>query len=252
MSGEDPDHFILYHDWDAFCCIKVRFCLAELGLGWDSRIVDLQAMQQLTPEYLATNPNGVVPTLLHGGRSIYESSIINEYLNDVAAQSSLLPHDAASRAIARFWVKFEDDVLHPSVKGPTYQMMLRQSFAKMPRAIIEERIALAPTPQKAEFLRKSVLGGDADPNQVHTARESFKRAIDKMEARLREAEWFGGDTFSLADIAIAPFIDRLEELKYGGLWNDKPELSRWIERIKSRSAYQTAIPSAAQRLPSPQ
>lgn len=241
----------LYHDWDAFCCIKVRFCLAEKGAAWESRIVNLQEMEQLTPDYLALNPNGVVPTLVHDERVIVESTIINEYLDEVLPGPALLPRDPAARADARVWVKFEDDVLHPSVKGPTYQLMLRQSFARLPRALVEERIAHAPTPQKAEFLRKALTDGPPDLDAVAAARTIFTRSIDRMERRLQDHDWFGGADFSLADIAIAPFVDRLEELNFAGLWDDKPALAGWIARIKARPGYQAAIPKSHQRIPAP-
>ncbi len=55
----------LYYDWDAFCCIKVRFCLAEKGFPWTSRVVNLQRIEQLRPEFLTLNPNGVLPVLVH-------------------------------------------------------------------------------------------------------------------------------------------------------------------------------------------
>ena len=139
-------------------------------------------MEQLTPDYLALNPNGVVPTLVHDGNVIFESSVINEYLNEALPGPSLLPEDAASRATARSWIKFEDDVLHTSVKGPTNQLMLRQSFAKLPKSLVEERIARAPSSQRAEFLRKAVLGGPPDAAQVADAGATFIKAIERMEA----------------------------------------------------------------------
>jgi glutathione S-transferase len=242
----------LYHDWDAFCCIKVRFCLAEKGVAWTSRQVDLQRMEQLSPNYLAVNPNGVVPTLVHDGRVIFESSIINEYLEERHPTPRLLPHDPLARAQTRFWVKFEDDVLHPAVKGPTYQLMLRQSFAKLPRTLIEERIAQAPTPQKAEFLRNIMLRQDAaEADTIEAAVATFVRAINRMEKRLQDTPWFGGPEFSLADIAISPFIDRLQELNFARLWEDRPALLNWISRIKARPAFQSALPAASQRIPAP-
>ena len=77
----------LYHDWDAFCCIKVRFCLAEKALPWAGHVIDLQKLEQLHPDYLALNPNGVVPTLMHDDHIITESTVINEYLDEVSRAS---------------------------------------------------------------------------------------------------------------------------------------------------------------------
>ncbi len=91
----------LYHDWDAFCCIKVRFCLAEKRVPWTSRVVNLQRMEQLRPEFLALNPNGVVPVLVHDGQVLTESSFINEYIDEVFEGPRLVPINAAERHAMR-------------------------------------------------------------------------------------------------------------------------------------------------------
>ncbi len=70
----------LYNHDMSVCAAKVRFAMAEKGLEYTSRMVNLLAREHKTPEYLALNPNGVVPTLVHNGHVVYESTIINEYL----------------------------------------------------------------------------------------------------------------------------------------------------------------------------
>ncbi len=241
----------LYHDWDAFCCIKVRFCLAEKGIRWQGEIVDLQKLDQLRPEYLALNPNGVVPTLIHDGSVITESTVINEYLDEVFPEVPLAPRNPVERAQMRIWVKFEDDVLHPSVKLPTYQLMMRHAFAKLPRELVEARIAAAPNKAQAEKLRSASSGAVVDAAAVAAAQEVMDRALARMEARLSIVPWFAGETFSLADIAISPFIDRLEWLSYAGLWGSRPAISSWIGRMKALPAYREAMPLQTQRLPAP-
>ena len=242
----------LYHDWDAFCCIKVRFCLAEKGVSWHGHHVDLQKMEQLNQEYLAINPKGVVPTVVHDGRVITESSVINEYIDDVFLGPGLVPVDPYERANMRIWVKFEEDVLHPSVKGPTYELMLRQALAKMPADLVDERVQYATSAEQAVRLRRAAAAG-APPNlaEVEAAVAAMRRALNVMEARLQQVPWFGGQEFSLADVAIAPWVDRLEELNFAQLWSGKVLVEDWIRRIKAREGFQTAIPKADQRIPTP-
>ena len=62
----------LYHFWSSVCSVKVRMCLEEKGVQWQSRYVDLFRFDQLRPEYLAINPDGVVPTLVHDGHPVHE------------------------------------------------------------------------------------------------------------------------------------------------------------------------------------
>ena len=77
----------LYHYWDSTCSMKVRFALAEKGLDYDGVFVDLLKFEQLQDAYLQINPNGVAPSLVHDGQSIVESTVINEYLEEVFPRS---------------------------------------------------------------------------------------------------------------------------------------------------------------------
>ena len=56
----------LYHLWDSFCSFKVRLALAEKGLEWTGEHVDLMRFENFRPEYLAVNPNALIPTLVDG------------------------------------------------------------------------------------------------------------------------------------------------------------------------------------------
>src|SRR5690606_5866217 len=91
---------------------KVRITLAEKGQAFESRHFILRAGDQHRPEYLKLNPNGVVPTIVHDGRVVYESAVIDEYLDDVFPDPPLRPSDAWERARMRIWVKQLDEGLH--------------------------------------------------------------------------------------------------------------------------------------------
>jgi len=86
----------LYDTQGSPCARRVRIVLLEKGLRWTTRVVDLTKMEQKRPEYLRLNPNGVVPTLVHGDRVIYESNVITEYLDDVFPTPRLYPQDRGS------------------------------------------------------------------------------------------------------------------------------------------------------------
>lgn len=90
--------FTLYHAHHSTCSQKVRLTLAEKGLEYESKLVDLANKGQLDPDYLKLNPNGVVPTLLHDGKPVIDSSVICEYLDEVCPQPPLLGADALARA----------------------------------------------------------------------------------------------------------------------------------------------------------
>lgn len=140
----------LYHDWRSFCSIKVRLCLAEKKLKWNSRYVDLMKLEHTSQEYLELNPNGVVPTLVHDGAAIHESTLINEYLDEVFPEVPLMPEDPVEKARARFWVKFEDDVLHPAIRPTTFAIMMSPELAKRSDEELEELVASHPNRIRAE------------------------------------------------------------------------------------------------------
>lgn len=236
----------LYHDWRSFCSIKVRLCLAEKGLSWESRFVDLMKLEHTTPDYLKLNPNGVVPTLVHDGVPIHESTIINEYLNEVFPTPALMPDNPVDRARARFWVKFEDDVLHPAIRPATFALMMSPELAERSDEELEAMVASHPNKARAEEYRRTARQ-PIDQVKVEAARQTIISALGRLERRLSEVPWLGGQTYSLADIAAAPFIDRLEELNLTDLWQSHAALRDWIARSKARPAYQIAIPDNEQR-----
>ena len=81
----------LYHDPLSSCAIRVRMVLAEKKLLWQSHVIDLAKMEHATPEYQSINPNGLVPTLIHDGRTYIESIDIIQYLDGLAAMPPLSP-----------------------------------------------------------------------------------------------------------------------------------------------------------------
>src|SRR2546426_5069408 len=97
----------LYDSPGSPCARRVRAVLLEKGIAWTTRLVDLTRLEQKRPEYLALNPNGVVPTLVHGDRVLYESNVITEDLDDVFPHPPLYPRDPYARAQAKIWQAFE-------------------------------------------------------------------------------------------------------------------------------------------------
>ena len=100
----------LYHAAHSTCSQKVRMVLHEKGLAFDEVQIDLAKKEQLKPEYLALNPNGVVPTLVDDGTPIIESSVICEYLDEKHPDNPLLPHDLVERARTRAWMHYIEEV----------------------------------------------------------------------------------------------------------------------------------------------
>lgn len=240
---------ILHHDWDSLQSMKVRMCLAEKGMSYTSRIVELTAFEHLRPAYLAVNPAGLVPALVDAGQVVTESSIINEYLEDLAP-SGLRPGDALPRARMRAWTRYQDEEVHPAIRPATFQLMIRHRLAALTAAEVDALVASHPLPQRAAAFRDWATGSVDYPALIEAVAR-IARIVDRMEHTLSHSRWLVGETFSLADIALASFVDRVEHLGIAFIWDAHPGVRRWIDALQARAAYAAALPIAGARLPAP-
>lgn len=240
----------LLHDWDSVCSYKVRACLAEKGLAWESRRIDLLAFENLKPDYLAINPNGVVPSLLHNGRALIESSIINEYLDEAFAGPKLVPADPGERAQMRIWVAYQNDVLYHAQRPASFQLVIKRALSKLTKDEVAAMVAKHPQPVRGQHF-VSWATGPVDPAVVDDAKKRLADVLARLEGRLKGRAWLAGDMFSLAECAYAPFVERLERLRFHDLWRDKPAVTAWMERIKARPSYRAAMAPPEFTMPGP-
>jgi len=148
----------LYHGLASTCSKKVRMCLYEKGIQFESRLLNLQKFEQHRPEYLALNPSGVVPTLVHDDRVIIESSIIIEYLDDAFPTPPLRPSDAYWKSQVKLWLKFSDDVAYNAVYAATWMALSSKAMSGFTDE--ERRKIIARIPQgTTQTLGKRVIGG---------------------------------------------------------------------------------------------
>jgi len=231
----------LYHSVESTCAQKVRLVLSEKKLQWSEQILNLRKGEQFAPEYLRLNPKGVVPTLVHDGQVIRESSVINEYLDDAFPQPPLKPADVHARARMRLIVKAFDDEVHPSVGILTYAIVLRHQMnaLKSPREL-EAHFEKIVDPMRRERQRGTHERG-LRASAARNACATLARIANELEATLEGGAWLAGTEYSLADAAALPYIKRMASLKLGGIWTDESKLAAWIERAESRSNCRTLV-----------
>lgn len=245
---------ILHHNWDAVCPIKVRMCLFEKGVSFHSITYQIAALEHLVPQYLALNPNGVHPTLDHDGTVVVESSVINEYIDEVFVGAALMPNEPARRAEVRALVKFQDDMLHPATRVHTFSLMLthpRSPLMELSVNEVELRLRHHPDPGRIALFRQ--MGREpASPSVLAAAEAAIDRALFRLAHQMADGRpWLVGDALTLADIAMAGIVDRIEHCGLARLWDTRPSLAAWVERLKARASYRAAIPTKDQRLPGP-
>ncbi|MES2624994.1 MAG: glutathione S-transferase family protein [Pseudomonadota bacterium] len=235
---------ILYHHGSSACAAKVRFALAEKQLRWDGIYIDILAGKQFKPEYLAINPKGVVPALEHNGEIIVESTLICEYLEDCFPQHPLYPTSAIDRVKARYWTKAVDEELHPACSALTYVVSHRYTILRNGIGNFEEFLklggseGLAARTMKWQWLQQGLEApGAADKIRLYVS------YLEKMETALQASEWLVGDNFSIADIAMSPYLNRLAALAMSPVWENGrlPHVQHWFNRIQQRDTFQSAI-----------
>jgi ganglioside-induced differentiation-associated protein 1 len=230
----------LYHGTTSVCAIKARLALHEKGLEWDGELLDLHRGDQHRPEYLKLNPNGVVPTLVHDGRVIIESTLIIEYLDEVFRDPPLMPADPYQRAQARLWMKKIDDYLHATCSAVTFAIAFRQGLLKKTPEELEARFKNTPDPAYRERQLLSVMHGIAAPH-VAPAVKNYDKYVGEMEVALRRTPYLVGEAYSLADLAATSYVNRAEMLAMDGLWSSRPHVADWLRRIRERPSYDLAI-----------
>ena len=234
----------LYHYWSSVCSQKVRMCIAEKGLDWESRHVDIFAFENYEPAYTDLNPKAVVPTLDHDGHVLIESNIILEYLEDVfPKQVPLRPDDPFARSIMRLWVYNSEELAHWNVNVCSHN--LRHAKRMDQRYSHAEQVAAAekcPNPMIALRLKRRLAVG-VSVEEEEEAYAKLDYLLDQMEQRLAGGPWIAGPMFTLADVSMAPMVNRIEVLSRPEMIapTNRPRVADWWARIQARPGYQTAF-----------
>ena len=227
----------LYHNDMSVCAQKVRLCLAEKQLAYEDRHLNLRAGDQKRPEYLALNPNGYVPTLVHDDFVLGESTVICEYIDDAFTARPLKPADPKERARMRGFTKFIDAAIFPATATVSMSIAFHHQF----------------TPEMYDTMEKARPGWLANFRQLQKGTENpaFPAAIRRLDKMIADMEraladhqgpWLVGETYTLADVAYAPYVTRLDHLKFfDGMVEKRFRVAAWYNRMRTRPSYKEAL-----------
>jgi glutathione S-transferase len=230
----------LYHNDMSVCSAKVRMALAEKALDWEGVHLDLRAGDAQKPEYVKLNPGQVVPTLVRDGAVIIESNVICEYLDDAFPQVPLRAADPVARARMRLWTKQLDEGVHAATGTVSACIAFRyQHLERRP----EQRQAWLDNmvdPARRERMRLAIELGTGSPDFARAVAR-FEKLLADMERSLAAGAWLAGDAYSLADLAYAPYMIRLEHLGFGDRVAARPRTAGWARRLQARPAFQDGV-----------
>jgi len=189
---------------------KVLWCCGELGLAFEREEIGGAFGKNRSPEYLALNPNGLVPTIDDDGFVLWESNVIVRYLSAKRGMGNLCPADMQKRADIERWMDWQQTAVAPPM-GVLFRAMLRQP----PDKIAEEQVRTA----------------------VQKAGDNWRI----LDAHLSDQSFVGGAALSMGDIALGNAVHRWFKLPI-----ERPDLQqvkRWYERLCERPSYREHIAS---------
>src|SRR5689334_21906690 len=227
----------LYHSVNSVCAQKVRVVLAEKNLQYREHLMTLRG-DQFDPKYMQLNPNAVVPTLVHDGRPVIESSVILYYLDEAFPEPPLMPRELHERALVRQYNKLVDEYVHNSCTILTFATAFRPWFAGLSGEEIEQRLAKSPLKKRTEYKRDVVLHG-LESKFAREALEHHEKLLKLIDSS--GGGWLAGPVFSLADIAALPYVLRLELLRLAPLWNAHPGVAAWYKRVLARPSVKKEV-----------
>jgi len=258
----------LYHNSFSLCSKKLRVCMAELGLEYTSHPIDLietGSYENVSRRFLAVNPAGVVPVLIHHGHPVYESHDEIVYAARHAGERGreLLPDDGEARALVEHWTDVASVVGADPTRGTEKRAgncvpgLTLPIFAAMcqyiPFTRFVEGLLFHPQKRRPFILGMLKLRGVHGLPKLPPAMEVLERSrrdmgghLDTLEEQLGKGggPWIAGERFTLADVSWVVILDRLvevdwEERFWGG--GKRPQVAAYWERLKARPSYTTAI-----------
>jgi glutathione S-transferase len=259
--------FELYHNALSLCSMKVRVCLAELGIDYKSHPIDLietGAYENIRPALLAVNPGGTVPVLVHQGHPVYESHEQIRYAADHAPPGSprLVPEDPALREEMERWIdrsSITDDPLEhgdesagnavPGLTTPLFAAMVDRIATWK---ILEGFLFHFDKRRPLIFLVFKLLGlerfGRIPPAVAILARSRRQMAVhlEGLEQQLASGggPWILGEIFSLADVSWLVIFERLQQVDMTDVFlkdDRRPACAAYWARLQERPSYRTAI-----------
>src|SRR5574343_192264 len=198
------------HSWPTPNGHKVHIMLEECGLAYRVHPVDIGAGEQFAPEFLAISPNNKIPALVDpdgpGGEpiSLFESGAILLYL--AGKTGRFLPDSVRGKYETLEWLMFQMGGVGPML-GQAHHFRIY-------------------APEKIEY-------------GINRYTNEAKRLYGVMDKRLQSSPWIGGKSYSLADMAIFPWLCSWQKQSID--WADYPHLKVWFDKIAARPAVQKAV-----------
>ncbi len=230
---------ILYHTPESVCSQKARIGLAEANVPFQSYIVDTGSGEHFGEAFRKLNPDSVVPVLDDDGVIVRESSLIIEYIDDKYDGARLMPTAHADKVAAKLWL-IRCLGIHGAINSVTFATKIRKIDLARSKEEREARWARLHDPVIA-LKRRDLFENGVASAHVKSAIGALQATVAEIAERVATSGWTAGDQYSIADLALTAYFDRLDRLGLDALWTERPGVIDWLARLRARPSYQTAI-----------
>ena len=228
---------VLYHNPISTCGQKVRLALAEKGLSYESRVIDWGKREHLSDWYLKLNPNGVVPTLVHDGEPVIDSSVICEYLDEAFPDPPIAPRDPLGRAHMRAWMRYSEEVPTPAIRVPSFNRLFVKGLRSLPTDDYDELVSSLPL--RKHFYQAMGENGFSE-TAYDQAIEKLDQTIARIDAALADGRTFLLGDYSIADMVFVPTVVRMDDIGLSARWADRPRMAAWFAAVRARLSFDIA------------
>lgn len=245
-----PRGVVLFHFWPSLCSQKVRLALAEKGVVYEGRLVNIgPPLENYDPDYVRLNPGAVVPTLVVDGEVICDSMRIMHEVDHRFDGPSLLPDEPIVREQVERLLRLQNEFPFREYSYGTLQGFLRlmtRGSMRMRQRRLRRMRARAPDLAAAYDRKLADLANWDRTIRDRAAIDDIERRaealLDELEAALAEHPFLGGTHYSLADVAWTIILARLHMAGHQRWWESgrRPRVAAWVERMRARPSYRAA------------
>src|SRR6478735_9877268 len=220
---------------------KPLFCLHEKGVPFTYHYIDMGAYEHHAPEFLAINPDGTIPAIVHDGFTMTESTPAMEYIDEAFAGPGLRPEDPFRRWEMRILLSYMDNAIAPSLAMIASNRLAAPRFVGQDPAELRRKLDRIPLPERRATWEKLMFQA-TPPDDIAESERRVADAISRFDGILGRREWIASTTFSLADIGIFATFYSLPTAREDQV-NDAatPHLMRWLRACHARPGLQAAL-----------
>lgn len=218
---------------------RVFLALLEKGVDFVERELNGREFEHLKPAYLAINPRGQVPALVHDGRALAEGAAICEYIDEAFDGPALRPREPRERWCMRWWCRFIELNLGRALMMIHWNRIVPAFVGVRTREEVEGIIARVPDPDRRRAWRRAYLQA-TPPAELEESHRRVREGARRIEAALARSPWVAGTSFSLADIDLLSFYAFIARWS-PDIVNEgtTPRTMAWIGRMEDRAAVRT-------------